>query len=203
MIQLLPVTAGILIALFIDGLIELRREVVLVNEAHAALAIEINSNSMDLQETLPSLLQLQENLFNAITYIDDTLTIGTTEIASVDFTLSTPSLNQASWETSQRMGALSYMDYAAVKEYSELYALQELVVASQNRMYDRYADMGVLIHAMSSGNPAGRPQDLESSRALAMNWITAIGVHRSLAEQLVTAYEEVPQKLAAVEQAGQ
>jgi hypothetical protein len=36
---------------------------------------------------------------------DDMLTTGTTDIPGVDFTLATPSLNRASWETSQRTGA--------------------------------------------------------------------------------------------------
>jgi hypothetical protein len=35
-----------------------------------------------------------------------------------------------------------------------------------------------------------------------LGWITAIGVHRSLAGQLATSYEALPEKLAAADNPG-
>jgi hypothetical protein len=67
--------------------------------------------------------------------------------------------------------------------------LQELVVASQSRRYERYADIGVPIQAIASDNPAVSPQDLESSRTRVLGYIITIGMHRELALQRISGYQ--------------
>jgi hypothetical protein len=53
--QLATILAGILIALWVDSLVEARRERALVNDARAAIGREIADNLQALGNSLPSL----------------------------------------------------------------------------------------------------------------------------------------------------
>ncbi len=49
-----------------------------------------------------------------------------------------PTLNRASWESAERTGALEYMDYARVRAYADVYAMQEVVTNGQNDLLRRF-----------------------------------------------------------------
>jgi len=48
------------------------------------------------------------------------------DIRQIELGFQLSSLTDASWRTADRTGALAYMDYADVKDYAELYGLQDL-----------------------------------------------------------------------------
>jgi hypothetical protein len=190
-IQLATITVGILIALSIDGILESNRERALVREAHDAIAVEIADNLRDLEETLPTLDEYTRNLVQALRYADDLLKAGTTDLAELRFQLRLPSLNRASWETAERTGAVGYMEYAQVKEYAELYGLQDLVRESQQQIADRLT--GVLIVGEGKPDPSRlRPQDVEPYRMRVLESQAALEIHKSLVRQLADAYKKAP-----------
>jgi hypothetical protein len=195
LMQLLPVTVGILIALLIDGVIELARHRALVREAHAALAAEIAGNSSDLDVSLTGLVTMEGNLRTIAELVDDILNTGKTNITEFEFGLEFPSLDRANFQSAERTGALGYMKFSEVKEYSELYALQHLVEDSQRDLMARMTTLGVITRAMDSGDPEGYAFDLQNSRKDVANFQFALYLHSALAHTLADAYRRLPCKL--------
>ncbi len=164
-LQLLPVTAGILIALLVYGLVELQGERSLVREARAAIAAEVAANANDLNGKLPDLKILQDDLASVAQLVNDILNSGRTKIESFGYALPLANLDRASWESAERTGALAFMDYADVRKYSRLYALQDQVEDRQRDLLTRLPALGIIAQAMGSGDPEGYVQDLQDRRA--------------------------------------
>src|SRR5688500_17549429 len=141
LVQFVLITAGILMALLIDSLVEVRRQNELVAEAHAAIAAEVADNAKQLDNPLPSLEQVEGTLGGMLQAIDEILANGTTTFTCCDFHLSGPRLLRASWESAERTGALGYMEYAQVREYASLYAAQDMVLASHAGLMGRFSTL--------------------------------------------------------------
>jgi hypothetical protein len=94
-LQLVPVTAGILIALTIDGLLELRRQDKLVAEAHAAIAAEIADNARALDNALPSIDTFIASIMEAQAAITEILATGTTTRTEFNWNMIAPGLDAA------------------------------------------------------------------------------------------------------------
>ncbi len=78
--QLATIIAGILIALWVDSLVEARRERAIVRDAHAAIAREIAENLQDLSASLPSLDEHERGLRTCLQFANDLRTRGKTDI---------------------------------------------------------------------------------------------------------------------------
>ena len=192
-LQLVPVTAGILIALSIDGLLELRRQGKLVAEAHAEIAAEIADNVTALDNSMPSIDTLLATLKEMQDAIDDILATGTTERSTeFNWSLISAGLNRASWESAERTGALSYMEYEQVRRYSRLYAAQDALLASQNALFSRFPGLGPVAVAVRRDDRATQVDELKRGRTAIVELMLAAGTHRFTAGVLETAYERFP-----------
>jgi hypothetical protein len=189
--QLLPVTAGILIALLVDGLVEWQRERTLVREARAAIAAEITANALALNERLPSFSAMQDDFSKVARLVNDILNTGKTDIESFGHNMSLPTLQRASWESAERTGALEYMDYGEVREYAGLYAYQDLVDTTQRDLLARLPGLGIIGQAMDSGDPEGYVQDLQGKRADLAELNAALFIYIELAHKLSDAYRDL------------
>ncbi len=192
LLQLFPVTAGILIALLIDGALELRREDQLVAEAHASIAAEIADNAKDLDNALPTFDTSVAALDEMLKAVDAILANGVATPVVARFGVNLPALNRTSWDSAERTGALGYMDFVQVKAYSDLYAVQDMVLASQNELSRRFPSLGPIGQSLNSENAAARPEDLYRSRASLAELLVALGTHRFTAERLRGEYRRIP-----------
>ena len=190
--QFVLITAGILMALLIDSLIEVRRQNELVAEAHVAIAAEIADNAKQLDSALPSLDSVAAALNEMLEAIDEILANGTTDRSYGDFGLITPRLTRASWESAERTGALGYMDYAQVREYASLYAAQDGVLTAYSELLGRFSPLAPAGDALKSKDPASRIDDLRRGRALILEFLIALNVHRFAAGGLRSRYLALP-----------
>lgn len=124
LLHLLTITVGLLIALSLEGLVEWRHHVHLVDEANRTLRAELayNSNQLakesvqlaketaEVDKDLAVLRQIQRGTHNKAAQ---------NENLSVDF--SGTSLRDTAWRTAQTTGALSYMQYDQAQRYSAVY----------------------------------------------------------------------------------
>jgi len=78
--QLATITAGVLIALSVDGVVEWRRERALVREAQAAIRQEVTANFRDLEEILPGMEAHQRDLAQALRFADQLIKTGKTDV---------------------------------------------------------------------------------------------------------------------------
>jgi hypothetical protein len=190
--QFVLITAGILMALLVDGLIEVRRENELVAEAHAAIAAEVADNARQLDSALPSMDSVEATLNEMLQAIDEILANGTTTKTYGNFGLVMPRLTRASWESAERTGALGYMDYGQVRQYASLYAGQDGVLAAYADLYARFPALAPVGDALKSSDPSTRLDDLRRGRAIILEFVIAIGSHRFMAQGLKSRYRTMP-----------
>ena len=190
--QFVLITAGILMALLIDNLSEVRRQNRLVAEAHAAIAAEIADNAKQLDNSLPTLDSVEATLLGMLQAADEILASGTTTFTCCDFRMTPPRLTRASWESAERTGALGYMDYAQVRRYASLYAAQDRVLAAQYELLGRFPGVASVGDAIKSNDRAARQDDLKRGRATIGEFMIAIASHRVMALGLRGAYQTLP-----------
>ena len=191
-VQFVLITAGILMALLIDSLIEVRRENKLVAEAHSAIAAEIADNSRQLDNALPSLDSVEATLYEMLQAVDEILANGRTTRTYGNFGLIAYGLTRASWDSAERTGALGYMDYAQVREYASLYAAQDRVLTAQSDLLGPFPTLASVGDALKSNDPASRLDDLRRGRATILEFLIAIGSHRVMAQGLRYGYRTMP-----------
>lgn len=129
--------------------------------------------------------------------IDDILMNGTTTRTCCSFGLVPPRLNRASWESAERTGALSYMDYEQVRRYAGLYGGQDAIQASFADLLGRFPTLGSIGEALQSKDRATRGDDLKRGRGTILEFLIAIGSHRVMAHGLKSRYQNMPCYLEA------
>lgn len=116
-LQLVTITAGVLIALLLEGLVGWNNNRVLVNEARATIRREIADNKAALDAHLEGVEERSKDLQNTLNWATERLKTGKSDLkVSVGFSASP--LSTAAWETAARTGALTYSD---VQKYPNLY----------------------------------------------------------------------------------
>jgi hypothetical protein len=131
--EIVTITAGILIALWIDGIREDRKDRALVRSAREQMAREIADNRRDVAQTGPSRDAHAQALMAGLHFVDALRAAGTASSKSAPLGLNTPSFPRSAWDAAARTGALALMDYPHAKAYTELYDLQDLVDRAQQR----------------------------------------------------------------------
>jgi hypothetical protein len=101
--------------------------------------------------------------------------------------VSMPELSDAGWQTAERAGALSLMPYADVQRLARLYAFQDLFERQEERMIEPISKLAAWF--LGRDNPlSAPPKDLESLRAMMIDFRGALYQHQQLTEQLGAAY---------------
>jgi hypothetical protein len=193
--QIATIIAGILIALSVDSFMEARHERALVRDAHAAIGREIGENLEALNGSIPRLDEYERWLRVGLRFTEDMLQRGKTDVNELNFPLTMPRLNRASWQTAERTGALGYMDFTDVKAYAEIYDIQDLVLDGQRQQVSRIADVTARLYAGQDGDPTkmSRPE-LETFRGRLLDALGAISIHKMLSTQLVAGYKRAPKR---------
>jgi len=184
--QLVTITGGVLIALFLEGLVEWTDNRALVREARATIARELAENKKELDGSLAELDARTDNLESALRFANEMLEKKSTDIREITLNRSFAELSAASWQTAERTGALGHMDYDEVRRYSRIYALQDIFTAHQRRALER---MSGALAALSAGNPhKAAPKDLEAFRQHVLALRGDLLIDRDLGKALSSAY---------------
>jgi hypothetical protein len=193
--QITTIIAGILIALWVDGIVEARRERALVRSAHAALGREIADNLRTLNGSLPALDKHEQQLRHGLRIAEDLLTRGKTDIKEFQLQLQMPVLSRASWQAAERTGAIGYMELGDIQAYAEIYELQDFVVQRQREQVGRIARVTARFFAGKGGDPFRMQRsELEAFRVPVLDAIGALTVHRSLVTELIEVYKKAPKR---------
>ena len=166
--ELLIVTLGVLIALSVDSVRQWREHVALVDEARRNIALEIRDNAKSLDGVLGQIDSRRKLLDDAITLADDVLAKRPTQIHHLEIGWAVSDIDDASWKTAERTGALAYMEYAEVQEYSRLYDLQALFSEHQRLHVDRVAAALSAITAEDPEKASVRDTEIFRDRLLAL-----------------------------------
>ena len=142
--ELLTITAGILIALSLNGILDWRHHRDLVREARANIVSELQGNQRVLSTELHDLDRMEGQVRALITLVHQLEAAPDQVVHSVPYAWSLAELHATSWNTAQRTGALSYMPYEEVKRYTAVYDFQSDFQTVQQRGFGASLDVGGL-----------------------------------------------------------
>ena len=164
-VQLITITAGILIALSLEGVRESLHDRALVREARENIRREIADNQREVDGEIAAMPARGKKIDAGLRFANDLLKTKRTEIHQLELGLTFPTLRTASWQTADRTGALAHMDYAEVQKYAELYAFQEFLTAQHRRALDVLTAAMGLVTASDDGDPTNAaPADIQRFR---------------------------------------
>jgi hypothetical protein len=183
-IQLVTITAGILIALSAEGIRELLHDRALVREARENIHREIADNQREVENELKTMADRGKKLNTALQFANDTLKTRKSDIHAMELSLNFPELSSAGWQTADRTGALAHMEYGEVQKYAQLYSFQDVLIQEQRRALDALGAT-IAIMAASDDNDLPRTQtaDIERFR----DQVIALRGILLLEQQLATA----------------
>ena len=187
--QFVTITAGVLIALLINGLVQWNDNRSLVAQARETIAQEIAQNKNDMDKTLPGISDDMRRFENAIKFANDMLTARKTSVTELKLHLNFADVSSAGWRTAERTGALSHMPYADVQRYSLLYDLQDLYTEQQRVMLVQLAEASAFLSGdFDPDNP--NPRDLEMFRERVTRLRSMLNIHQQMATRLNERYAE-------------
>ena len=139
--ELAIITAGILIALGFDGLVQWWHHHQLAQEARVNIMSELRENQQELAKEIQALQTVLQQGEALVTLVHQLEVNPKTPLhqASLNFTMA--ELHSTSWNTASTTGALSFMPYAEVKRYTEVYDLQHAFDAVQQRALEGALDV--------------------------------------------------------------
>jgi hypothetical protein len=148
LLHLVIITLGLLIAVGIEGCVELHREHKLVKEARATMREEIEGNlkSMkDAEENLKKQRAAMKKNMDTLTHIQENPKDKVAADASISADFSTTGLRDTAWKTAQTTGALSFMPYDEANRYSNVYSSQSDFLSQQDKILEDEAQfLGVI-----------------------------------------------------------
>lgn len=144
LLHLATITIGLLIAVGIEGCVELRHEHRLVRDARATLREEIQHN-VGVMATATDNLSKQKVILarnvDALTRIMEHPEDKTAQNAAIVANYSSQSLHETAWKTAQATNALAYMPYSEAQKYAEIYEAQDTFLAAQDKQIEDEAQL--------------------------------------------------------------
>jgi len=163
-LHLFTITVGLLIALGLEGCVERAHHRHLVHEAEASLHSEIENNSKAISSALDEVEKQQATIkhdVEVLRYIAANHKAPTDSSMEINFRVH--GLDDVAWRTAQATTALSYMSYASVQEYADIYSVQEKFNAAEiQAVRDASVSVGPFISS-KKGDPdptAGEADDI-------------------------------------------
>ena len=131
-LHLFTITVGLLIALGLEGCVERAHHRHLVHEAEASLRTDIQNNANAIPLAITELHKQQQSLEHDIEVLKDiTQNHKAPAEASMEINFRVHGLTDVAWKTAQSTGAVSYMPYASVQEYADIYSTQDKFDAAE------------------------------------------------------------------------
>lgn len=121
-IEIVIVTAGLFIALMLNGVVDWVHQKQLVRDARQNIEQELRQNRQIIRKDLP-LIRAGIREANSNIAILHGVSEGRINHGKLGLTGGFTTLNDAAWQTARETEALSYMPYDEVQRYSDLYGL--------------------------------------------------------------------------------
>ena len=190
-VQLVTITAGILIALSLEGIRESFHNRALVREARENIRREIADNKREVDDEIGHIAQRTAKVDTALQFAQDLLKAKRTNVHQLELTLAFPTLSTASWQTAERTGALAHMDYAEVQKYAALYTIQEFLAAQHRHALDVLISTLGILAASEGGDPHNAPPaELERFRQQVITLKSILFAEEQMARTAAKRYTE-------------
>lgn len=185
-VEILGVVFAVLIALAVDEMWESRENDELGREADARVLAEIDANREEVRTASEANTALLERVQRSLGESPDSAGL------DVDYSLSL--LSRAAWDAAGLTGAIRFMDFDRVSNFSRLYDLQALYQERQRGMVEVVA--GVV--TLSSEDFDGATPE-EVSRLVARRIFGPLAIAGALETNLLAMYDSVLVELGTEE----
>lgn len=190
-VQLITITAGILIALSLEGVRESIRDRALVREARENIHREIADNQREVDAEIKAMPARTKKVDTALQFANEILKTQHTNIHAIELQLDFPDLSAASWQTAERTGALAHMDYAEVQKYAGLYTFQDFLIQQQRRALEAMGETIGILTASEDGNPEhASAADLERFRERVISLRSILVIEEQLTNAAAARYKK-------------
>src|SRR5690349_14831397 len=139
------ITAGVLIALTLEGIVSWLDHRMLVREAVANLTAELRNNKKELDGMFAG-LDKEDDQLEHLGQLADELAKGPLTKAEARLDIFGVELKNAAVTTGQITGAFGYMEYDQVRRYADVYDLQAGFMRGQERENQQLAGVLAFIH---------------------------------------------------------
>ncbi len=141
LLHLLTITAGVLIALGLDNVVEWRHHRHLVHQATENLVREIRENREGLGRGITQMDKIQGQLEAILQAVHRLQADRTATPGNLTLDVSFTTLSTTAWGTASGSGAVSYMEYEALGHYTRIYDLQHVFMTVQQRATDSLLEL--------------------------------------------------------------
>jgi hypothetical protein len=193
-IHIFTITVGILIALGLEQAIVAYHHRELANEARANIISELRDNKHNLDESrrgIPKLIKQPELL---LSLVNEALAHRLKKTPPMELHFALVTTTSTSWTTAQAVGALTYMNYQEVKDFSETYQLQQRFEDVQKTAFEATIAAISAVGELKVGMEKWSTQDLENARQQLQRCSAADQVFDQFAKALSDEYAEVLSK---------
>ncbi len=156
LLHLLTITVGLLIALSLEGLVEWRHHVHLVDQARETLHAELVYNAGQFHKALEQVQEqraiVDANL-HALARIQENPSNKASQNADLSAAARQVDLRDTAWKTAQATGALGYMPYDEAERYADVYQSHAAYIAENDLIR---SDISAFVGLLSRYNPSGK-----------------------------------------------
>jgi hypothetical protein len=186
------ITAGVLIALALEGVVAWADHRLLVREAKANLISEIRGNKKELEGLFANINREAKELEEADRLAQTVTARGRIDEREIHLNLSWnfAELKNAAVTTGQITGAFGFMDYAEVRHFADVYDLQAQFMRSQERQVQEFQPIYAFISRITDAKPPSQAS-VEEWRGRIGNAIAGLGFQETLARALLKRYDEL------------
>lgn len=186
-LHLFTITIGLLIALGLENVAEWRHHVHLRNEADANIVSEIRDNQHELADVLRATSGEAANLQKVLVMLDAKQHNQSSNLSHLSLGMELGTMRDASWQTANSTGALSYMEYSHVKGYSAAYTLQNQFVQLQSQGLNSFLQLQSFLVAGADPR-AMSPEDAARTRINVEQTLAYVMAMRDIGRGLQKAY---------------
>jgi hypothetical protein len=187
-VHIFTITVGILIALGLEQAAQAYHHHELAENARANVLSELRDNRHSLEAHLKDAGRLKAEHRHTIEVLNLFIARKPIHEASMNLSLSLPTLTSTSWNTAQSTGALAYMDYRDVKRFAGVYDTQQVLLKIQDDL-SRATTAAIGMFAEDPGKQTA--EDLKEARRLVQHSLSELTIWEQIASQLSKEYTAV------------
>jgi hypothetical protein len=173
-VHLLTITVGLLIALALEAGVEAMHHRHQRKEAETLIRQELQSNRETIHQGTAGLKSEIEGMTKALRALEDLSQgkPGTVNAESLQFHQGF--LRDSAWRTASTTGALSYMDYSEVEQFSEAYKEQDQLESMEELAINDYLQLLPILKSPGVVLDAARAKDALPYARTAMGHLSGI-----------------------------
>jgi hypothetical protein len=187
--QLTIITAGVLIALALEGAVAWLEHRKLVREATTNLRNEMAENVREVEGLFINIVKERRNLEHADDLAQMLLDQKKVENEKLELVFHGAELKDASRTTAEVTGAFGYMEYAEAERFAAVYGLQTAFNRAQERTNESFVTTLAGVSLLTSPGKAD-PGEVRQWKSRIALTLAALTVEEQIGQQLVKRYTQ-------------